>query len=300
MIPLIAAAAEVRERAAAVDGPRILKLWHLASLDAPTVAAVWAWALAWTAEVRPATGTMAALGLAVWAIYVVDRLLDARTGLRSRERCALKERHYFHWRHRWVLSALAAAAAAGVACLVLPRVGAGALRPDSAVAAATLMYFGGVHGCSGWVRRLLRRVGALISREYAVGIIFAAGCALPALTTGMHGRGDAMALVAPVCAFAALACLNVRAIACWEDGARRGRRIARAALLLAGFALAGAVALMAVETHAAAVLGAAAASAGLLALLDRNRERMEAVTLRAAADLVLLTPLLVLLGLPGR
>jgi hypothetical protein len=41
----------------------------------------------------------------------------------------------------------------------------------------------------------------------------------------------------------------------------------------------------------AALLAAGGASALLLALLDRNRARFSALALRAAADLVLLTPL---------
>ncbi|HWE87635.1 MAG TPA: hypothetical protein VG267_22020 [Terracidiphilus sp.] len=298
LIPLIASAAEVRERYTPVDGPRILKLWHLASVDAPTVAVAWASALAWAAHVRPAPGMVVTLALAVWAIYVVDRLLDARTGLRSRELHPLRERHYFHWRHRRMLGGLALAAVAGAAWLVLPRLGASALRPDSAVAMATLIYFGGVHGGRGSARRVLRRVGAVISRECVVGIIFTAGCTLPALTAAVGVR-DLMALAGPVCALAVLACLNVRAIACWEADEPRRKGMTRAALTVAGLALVGAAVLMRVEARAAGLLVMAAASAALLALLDRKRDRLEAVTLRAAADLVLLTPL-VLLGWPGR
>ncbi|MGA7255489.1 MAG: hypothetical protein WBX09_02505, partial [Terracidiphilus sp.] len=40
LIPLIPSAAETPERCAAADGPRILKFWHLASMDAPSVAVV--------------------------------------------------------------------------------------------------------------------------------------------------------------------------------------------------------------------------------------------------------------------
>ena len=205
MIPLIPPLAAVPERNAA-DGPRILKLWHLASMDAPSVAVAWAWALGWTEHVRPAVGTVAALALVVWAIYVLDRLLDTRAGLRG-ERADLRERHTFHWRHRRALGALAAVALAAAAWLSWPRLAGGALRPDGAVAAATLFYFGGVHGRARAVRRMLRKAGALVSREFVVGTIFTAGCALPALTRG----GDGRALLVPVCALAALAWLNVRA-----------------------------------------------------------------------------------------
>lgn len=290
LIPLNPPAAAVPERYAAVDGPRILKLWHLASLDAPSVAVVWACALAWTAHVTPTVGTVLALALVVWAIYVLDRLLDGHAGVRG-GRNALRERHYFHWKHRRVLVGLAAIAIAGAAWLVLPHLARHGLRPDGTVAAATLIYFGGVHGGSAALRRMLRRVGALISREWAVAAIFSAGCALPAMTAARHESAVLIPLVAPVVAFAGLAWLNVRAIGHWEDDAGR-RGVAGPALALAGLALAGAAALMAAEPRGAALLALAAASSLLLLLLDRNRERLEPVTLRAAADLVLLTPLL--------
>ncbi len=292
LIPLIPPAAAVPERCAATDGPRILKLWHLASVDAPTVAVVWACALGWTAHVRPAAGTLAALALAVWAIYAVDRLLDGRAGLHSAGHSPLRERHYFHWRHRRTLAGLAAIAIAAAAWLVLPSMGQGALRPDGAVAAATLFYFGGVHARTAALRRMLARAGALISREFVVGTIFTAGCVLPALTATRHGAAVLVALAGPACALAALAWLNVRAIGHWEGDAQVGNGIRGPALVLAGLALAGAAALMPTQPRAAALILMAAASALLLLLLDQVRNRLEPVTLRAAADLVLLTPLL--------
>ncbi len=261
-------------------------------MDAPSVAVVWACALAWAAHARPAAGTLAALGLAVWAIYVLDRLLDRLLDARAGQRGELKERHYFHWRHRRVLGGLAALAMAAAAWLVVPRLGPGALRPDGVVAAATLFYLGGVHGPSGALRRMLRRAGGLVPRECVVGAIFTAGCVLPALSAGRTGSGDLIALTAPACALADLAWLNVRAIGHWEGDIRRGKGILGPARCLAGLALAGAAALAAAEPRAAALVAMAAASALLLMLLDRFRERLEPVTMRAAADLVLLTPLL--------
>jgi hypothetical protein len=285
------------EQCAAADGLRILKIWHLASLDAPTVAVTWACALAWAAHVHPGVWPVAPLGLTVWAIYIVDRLLDARAGLRGpgldgSVAHRLKERHWFHWRHRRVLSGIAAVAGGAAACMVLPRLGAGALRPDGAVAAATLMYFGGVHGRQGLLRRMLRRAGEVVPRECVVGAIFTAGCLLPALSSSEHLR-VAVELIAPVFAMAALASLNVRAIGRWEgDGQRTD--VSAAALGLAAVSLGGAAVLLGAEPRAAALLAMAAASAGLLALLDLFRNRLQPVTLRAAADLILLTPALLM------
>ena len=292
LIPLISPAAEAPEPCVVSDGPQILKLWHLASLDAPTVAVVWAWALSWCVHVHPAAETLAALALAVWAIYVFDRLLDGRAGLGSEEDRQLRERHYFHWRHRRALAGLASIAMTAAAWLALHRIGAGALRPDAAVAAATLIYFGGVHSRTSLLQRMLRRAGAPVSREFAVGTIFTAGCVLPALTTTRPSAFYPIALAGPACALAALAWLNVRAIGHWEGDTPDKNGVRGPALALAGLALAGAAALVHAEPRTAALLFLTAASSFLLLLLDRFRHRLEAVTLRAAADLVLLTPLL--------
>ncbi len=64
--------------------------------------------------------------------------------------------------------------------------------------------------------------------------------------------------------------------------------VAFAGMLLAAIAGAG-------HSHSAALLTAGAVSALLLALLDRMRTRMTPLALRAAADLVLLTPLVLFL-----
>lgn len=293
------AAAGARERSAA-DPARILKLWHLTSLDAPTVAVVWACAVAQAAQTAAAPGTVAALGLTVWAIYVVDRLLDARAALRGEANLALQERHYFHWRHRRVLTVLAAAGFAAAAAMVLPRLGARAFRPDGAVAAATLLYLGGVHGGDGAVRRLLRRAGALVPRDFVVGAIFGGGCVLPALAGGVHGTHARIGVAAAACALAALAWLNVWLIGRWEGHGVRSHGGMRAAAVLAGLDLAGAVLLAPAQPRFSALMAAVAASAGLLAWLNRCRHRMDPLTLRAAADLVLLTPLVFLAGFPLR
>ncbi len=57
----------------------------------------------------------------------------------------------------------------------------------------------------------------------------------------------------------------------------------------------GAVILFAFHSRVAALMGAGAASAALLALLDRFRGRMTPLALRSTADLVLLTPIALLL-----
>ncbi|KAA6456848.1 hypothetical protein DYQ86_23620 [Acidobacteria bacterium AB60] len=263
----------------------LLGRWHLASLDAPTVAVVWAWAFAWTVRIPLPAWPLALLGLAVWAIYVGDRLLDARAG------GALQERHRFHWRHRRILAPLAAGAALAAAAIARRRVPALALPQDSAVALATLAYFSGVHGrirLPQGVRRLMEAAG---SREGLVGGLFAAGCLLPAWSVDPVGF-PLPRLVLPAIYFSALAWLNVRAITCWET---EGLRLGRTADVLAGAGVLLAVGLASWEPRAAAMVALGAMSAALVGWLDRRRDA-DPVGLRAAVDLVLLTPLLLVLA----
>lgn len=255
-----------------------MRFWHLASLDAPTVAAVWSLAFAWIVRVRLPLWVLALQVLVVWTVYVGDRLLDARAGLR-RWGSELRERHFFHWRYRRILAPLAAVSGFAAACIVLHWMPVGARERDSVLAVASLAYFTRVHAGS-------MRARSIVSKELLVGVLFTAGCALPA-----GSRADWRALVLPVVFFAGLAWLNCRAIERWESG-QPG--IARAARWAAYAGAAAAAVLALAEPRTAALLAAGALSALLLGWLDRLRERIAPVTLRAAADLVLLTPALLL------
>lgn len=61
-----------------LDAPLLLRYWHLSSLDAPTVAVVWSLGFAWAAGVRLPVWIPILLALVAWAVYIGDRLLDAR------------------------------------------------------------------------------------------------------------------------------------------------------------------------------------------------------------------------------
>lgn len=272
----------------ALNASRVLKLWHLTSLDAPTVAVTWAWAFAWAARVHLPAWWLLLLGLAVWAVYIGDRLMDARAGLRADNQQDLRERHYFHWRHRRVLGALAAACAVTGAWIVHTRLTAVAVRRDSLVGLATLAYFSGVHA-----RVKLPRFSVVVSREFLVGVLFSAGCALPVWSVA-SGRSIAVRLVVlPAAYFAALAWLNVRAITQWEAAPERRAGMWLGAvscgLALAGVALAGLLAFS--EPREAGLVVAGVLSALLVGALHRSRNRFDPLTLRALVDLVLLTPL---------
>ncbi|MGD0347604.1 MAG: hypothetical protein ABSA85_12650, partial [Terracidiphilus sp.] len=131
--------------------PRALGFWHLASLDAPTVAIVWSLAFAWAGHVHLPLWVPLLLALATWCVYVADRLLDARAGLRVPARHTLRERHLFHWRYRRVLLPMAIAAACAAAGIILALMPPMARARDTVLAAAALAYFSGVHsGRKAW------------------------------------------------------------------------------------------------------------------------------------------------------
>ncbi|MGA9465285.1 MAG: hypothetical protein WBV28_21010 [Terracidiphilus sp.] len=274
------------------DASRVLRLWHLASLDAPTVAVVWSLAFASVAKIYLPFWVPVLLALATWSIYIGDRLLDARRALRTGALHSLRERHFFHWRHRRLLlpsAGMAALLAAGIIFTCMPVL---ARERNSVLAVAALAYFSGVH----LPHHRSQRFAALLSKEFLVGVLFTAGCALPTLSRVwlVHTAPRLFfPWIVPVVFFAALAWLNCCAIDCWES--RAPSRIVTHAGLLALPGLAFAALLASAEPASAALLLAGCASLGLLALLDRFRDGMTPVSLRAAADLVLLTPLALLL-----
>lgn len=306
----------------------MLAFWHLASLDAPTVAVVWSFAFAWAGHVRLPLWVPLLLALVTWSVYVGDRLLDALAGLCKPALHTLRERHRFHWRYRRVLLPMAIAAACAAAGIILTFMPPLARARDSVLAAAALAYFSGVHTGRNAQQFSLRWLRSFPGKEFLVGVLFTTGCALPA----WH-RSHAVAAPAstiwvfwiPAAAFTLLAWLNCTCIARWEStdepfdsknksvvlGERSPRKarwtgveepaccdnrspgsLRPMALALAAMALVLCI-LAATSAHPrpAALLAAGAASALLLALLDRISFRVTPLALRAAADLVLLTPL---------
>ncbi len=297
------------------SAPRPLAFWHLASLDAPTVAIVWSLAFAWAGRVGLPLWVPVLLALTTWAVYVGDRLLDALAGLRAPVQQSLRERHEFHWRYRRALLPMAIAAACAAAGIIFAYMPPLARARDSVLAAAALVYFSGVH--SGRTPRQfpLRWPRSFPGKEFLVGVLFTAGCVLPAWHRphALAAPGSAIWVFwIPAIAFAALAWLNCSCIALWESmderrrarpgsakdvfGVRRPHPPATfyASVLLACGGFVFAVVSASAHPRPAALLAAGATSALLLALLDRNRARFSGLALRAAADLVLLTPLVIL------
>jgi hypothetical protein len=280
-----------RETDTRLRAPLLLRWWHLASLDAPTVAVVWSLSFARSAGVHFPSWVPLLVGLGTWCAYVGDRILDAGSALKTGKLESLRERHFFHWRHRRVLLPVAACAALASAAIVLAQMPTVIRARDSVLALAALAYFSIVH-----VPRLRPRWFKLHSKEVLVGTLFTAGCALPTLTR----LGDILPSVASVIflflaigLYAALAWLNCWAIDRWEAGV-----VSRSTTLPARFIGAGAAVLALPAAlfvpRLSILLAACAASALLLGLLDLQRGRLTPLTLRCAADLVLLAPIICL------
>jgi len=281
-----------------------LALWHLLSLDAPTVAALWTWFIARANGVRLPFAASAAMALAVWILYAADRLLDARLlDTRSfdpnrsdaRDDSGLEARHLFHHRHRRAFSIGIALAAAALAAL-LPRLDPAAIRLYLVEGALLVAWFVILHAT---------RNAHRLPKEIAVGLFFSAAVFIPTIARAPALRPS---LVPAAVLLAALCSLNCLFIYKWEhtgaahaaieprtQPAHATTRLALAHLpaLAVIVAIAGS-ALALFQPAARPASAACALSAILLLALDRNRLRLSRTHLRAAADLALLTPLLFL------
>jgi len=268
--------------------------WHLLSLDAPTVAVLWAWAFARAARLPVSPSALAVLGIGTWLIYVADRLLDSRFSPRRH----LRERHFFHARHRRPLLA-ASALAAPLLLWLIAVMPAAARRADTLVFAVSVLYFAGVH-------LPVLRLRRCFPREVAVGILFALATAIPAWSNPASPHA---LLIAPVLLFAGLCILNCLAIEVWERAAPSPLSLAipilAAVLIFASLAL-----LLAPRAPLSAAFEAESAallSSLLLLALHRlhrrslrrtsspDRHNRFLLALRVAADAALLTPILFLL-----
>jgi hypothetical protein len=182
-------------------------LWpNLLSLDAPLIAVVWQDFLSRSYAVPLRLPGRVALFLTVWAIYLGDRLLDARQPPVAAE----PARHSFYRRHRAFAPALLAIVLAADALVTF-----GWLRPAIVVNglipfAAVLLYLGVLHV-----------VGARIAKEPVVAFLFTAGTFLVAWT---NDPASPIALLWPAAAFFALCLANLIAIESWEWRELRAER----------------------------------------------------------------------------
>jgi len=269
--------------------------WNVLSLDAPMVAIAWALVFAKSAAVEVPRMEIAVLGLVVWLIYTVDRLLDGRPGARGNAGAfgsPLRQRHLFHRIHSRTIACVAAGMAALTAVLVLTQIERQVLKPAVPVALILVLYMAWVHLGSG-------RILARLPKELAVGGVFAAGVALPAWSRLGARRWEFLVLTA---LFAAVCALNCVAIEEWE-GARGRRRAAARDFSSGRFAVGLAICatllapLVRLRGEFSAIGAAIAVSALLILFLDLMRERISADALRVLVDAALLLPALVLLAI---
>jgi hypothetical protein len=280
-----------------------LALWHLVSLDAPTVAALWTWFIASANHIRLPLSSALAMALAVWTLYAADRLMDARlmdaslmdTRLIDANRNptpheGLEARHYFHHRHRPAfLSGILLASIA--LALLLPRLETPAIHLYLTLGGLVAGYFILIHAT---------RSAHRLPKEIAVGLCFAAATFIPTVARRPDLR---VPLLPSALLFATLCSLNCLFIYAWEHENPRTNRpphqITRFALsnlrILTILLTLCSIALSLLRHDAPWPIPCAIAiSAAILLSLHKTRHAIFPVTLRAAADLALTTPILLL------
>jgi hypothetical protein len=250
-------------------------LWpNLLSLDAPLVAVLWQGFLAYrfALPLRPAARLV--LGLTVWAIYLLDRLLDARKPPSLPE----PARHCFyrrHWKPMAVLFAVVASADAAIAILWLRPV---VLRDGLIPLAGVLIYLAIFHGSS-----------VKIPKEIAAAALFTVGTFVTAWAV----------LPCPSLAWAAVAffilCLaNLVAIESWECSNPPPHALTRWLARTYLVWVPGAVILCALLGHNEWYASIAVSTAACALLYGIGR-RLSLEARRALVDGVLLSPLLFLI-----
>lgn len=250
-------------------------LWHLTSLDAPVVAALWLRLF----SPHISVAATCALTLAVWMLYAADRLLDARS-----MHGVLEERHRFHALHRRIFIPLMVGSVPLLALLVWqtePQVREAWLL----LGLPLIVYLAAIHATR--VR---------MPKELAVGLFFGGACAAPAALR--HGLLETLPVAAP---FGALCFVNCAAIAAWEargshDWAEMHplTRMAARHITAVCAGLIVASMLMLAYTHIHPVARACVLSATLLMVLHTSRISSSRLMQRVLADAALLTPLLLL------
>jgi hypothetical protein len=272
-----------------------LALWHLLSLDAPTIACLWIWFVAFANHLRLPVVSVVAMFLAVWMLYAADRLLDARF-IGAITEGDLEARHYFHNRHRRAFLAGIMTVSIALAIL-LPHLEAAAIHLYLILGGLLAGYFILIHATSSAHR---------LPKEIAVGLFFAAATFIPTVARHPDLR---ISLLPLAILFAALCSLNCLFIYAWEHNippysSQPAHALTRLALrnlqplTLALIVLGAAISLLdfqAPDRQAPWPIACAiAASAASLLLLHHRRHQAARLTLRSLADLALTTPLLLL------
>lgn len=251
---------------------RALRAWHLFSLDAPTVACCWALLFAAVFRVPHPVPAAADLACAVWLVYMIDRVLDARRHFSSTLSTGVADPLFTLYRvhARAFLYAGAVVTLLGfVLVSVLPR----ALMEAWVLLTLPLLLYAAVvhllHLTSRW-------------KAISVGIFFSVAAALPAAVS----RGLGWPVVLAAVAFGGVCRANCAVLRASSQRMRLVFVLCTAAALLP---------LRYAECRAVAV--ACLLALGLLLVLRRQREmvsaRVGAIGWRSLVDVALVAPALV-------
>lgn len=271
-----------------------LALWHLLSLDAPTIAVLWTWFIATASHVHLPITSILAMATAVWTLYAADRLLDAQSATPS----DLEARHHFHHRYRTAFLAGILFASLALAIL-LPRIPSEAIHLYLILGGLVFGYFILIHVPLNHSPET--KAAPRLPKEIAVGICFAAAVFIPTIARHPDLRPT---LLPSALLFAALCSLNCLFIYAWEHDppdpidhpVHTITRLALNHLPTIAMTITAAGVALAILDHRTPwpIPIANALAATLLLLLHYRRHQITPLNLRAAADLALATPILVI------
>jgi hypothetical protein len=238
------------------------------------------------------------MALAVWVLYAGDRLMDARVlDIDPARYEGLEARHYFHHRHRTAFFA-GILLCSGALATLLPRLDPAAIRLYLILGGLVAGYFILIHSTSSLAAQ--RKVARRMPKEIAVGLCFAAATFIPTVAQ----RPDLRLSLLPIAlVFATLCSLNCLFIYAWEHENHRTcrltHRITRVAInnlrAFTAMLIVCCISLVLLDHRVPSTVSCAGAlSAAILLLLHNRRCVLARTTLRAAADLALITPLLLL------
>ena len=271
-----------------------LALWHLVSLDAPTIAVLWTWFIARASHVHLPITSILAMATAVWTLYAADRLLDAQSATPS----DLEARHHFHHRYRTAFLAGILLASLALAIL-LPRIPSEAIHLYLILGGLVFGYFILIHIPLNHSPDT--KAAPRLPKEIAVGICFAAAVFIPTVARYPNLRPT---LLPAALLFAALCSLNCLFIYAWEHDPSDPIKHPVHAITRLALDHLPAIAITITATGTALALIdhrtpwpiplANALAATLLLLLHYYRRHITPLHLRAAADLALATPVLLI------
>jgi hypothetical protein len=236
---------------------------NVLSLDAPVIAVLWQGFFAAMFETPITLAARVSLGLAVWAIYIADRLLDVR---RAGTPIATA-RHRFHQDHRVAMRRLLGVLVVCAVPVVLLQVRPAVFYAGLVISVAVGVYLYGVH--RGYLQN---------GKEFTVAFLFCAGTILAPLA-----RADRKgSLLVGAAAFFVACAANTTLIEATESSLPPRVNV--------GVLIAIVLFLLCADAASRPVTIAASLSILALASLHAQRERVSSGAFRVLADAALLSP----------